>query len=48
MFFSAYWYHIDVHLRRTEAHIELNFNFGPSIDVFNHFKAVNNTKMRLF
>ena len=30
-----------------EVHVESNFHLGPSIDVFNHFNALNNTQMRL-
>ena len=32
---------------KIEVHIESNFHFGVSIDVFNHFDATN-IKIRLF
>ena len=34
--------------RKIEVHVESNLHFGPPIDVYNHFNAINNTKMRLF
>ena len=44
----CFFLHTDItstsNFRRFEAHIESNFHFGPPIDIFNHFKAVNNKK----
>ena len=46
-----FYQHIDVKStsisRKIEVHIELNFHFSVSIDVFGHFNAAN-IKIRLF
>ena len=47
---NVYFQHIDVKLtsipRKIEVHIEQNFHFSVSIDVFGHFYATN-IKIRL-
>ena len=48
---NVFFQHIDVKStsisRKIEFHIESNFHFSVSIDVFNHFNATN-LKIRLF
>ena len=48
---NVHFQHIDVKStsisRKIEVHIESNFHFSVSLDVFNHFNAAN-IKIRLF
>ena len=48
---KVFFQHIDVKLTsnstKIEVHIESNFHFSDSIDVFNHFNPTN-IKIRLF
>ena len=48
---NLFFQHIDVKStsisRKIKVHIESNFHFRVSIDVFNHFNATN-IKIRLF
>ena len=48
---NVFFQHIDVKStsisRKFEVHIESNFHFSVSIDVFNHFNA-RNIEIRLF
>ena len=48
---NVFFQHIDVKSTsisgKIEVHIESNFHFSVSIDVFNHFNATN-IKIRLF
>ena len=48
---NVFFQHIDVKStsisREIEVHIESNFYFSVSIDVFNHFNATN-IKIKLF
>ena len=48
---NVFYQHIDVKLTsisyKIEVHIESNFHFSVSVDVFNHFNATN-IKTRLF
>ena len=45
----CYFLHTDITstsiFRRIEADVESIFHFGPPIDVFDNFNAINNTKM---
>ena len=48
---NVFFKHFDVKStsisRKIEVHIESNFHFSVSLDVFNHFNATN-IKIRLF